>query len=571
MRIADYIVQFLIEKGVTDVWGYPGGSVTSFIDALKKKQDKISSHVVYHEQAAGFAACSYYNKNGIPGIAYSTGGPGATNLLTALGHAYYDSISVIYITGNVNTHEAKGDLKIRQKGFQESDIISVSKPLTKCSIYVEEPEKIRYYLEKAYYYAMSGRPGPVWIDVPMNMFRMEVDEDNLSGFNEGNEENNAYEVDELISCLRQELEKASAPVFLLGNALKKAQLKDKVIELIEHYKIPYVTSMISFDVAGKNEYNYGFIGAYGDRAANIIVSKCDLLISLGNRLDQRQTGAIRENFASNAQIVRVDIDEGELSYRVHEDEKSFCMDVEVALDVLLSIKSKKEYKSWTQKCGIIKAKLAGMDTSLPTDFIYEISRFIPPNSVVTTDVGQNMVWVPQAFSVKEGQKFMFSGGMGAMGHSLPAAIGACYPRDNAIVCCVCGDGGLQMNIQELQYIVRDQLPIKIIVVNNYSLGMIRYFQEMYFDGDYAQTTLEGGYSVPDFVKIAEAYGIRGRTITELNQVETLKDELNDSMPLLVNIQISEDTYTLPKLEYGKPNYDQQPLMDRKLLAELMDL
>lgn len=570
MKVSDYIVQFLIDKGITDLWGYPGGSVTNLTDSLYKRKTEISAHVVYHEQAAGFAACAYANRNGIPGVAYSTGGPGATNFMTAIGHAYYDSIPVVFMTGNVNTYEAKGDLRIRQKGFQESDIISVASPLTKISVYVEKPEKIKYYLEKIFYCATTKRPGPVLIDLPMNVLKAEVEADKLEGYTHTEEDKDIDEA-EFKNCIETVLKNAEAPCLLFGNGLKKASLQNKVRCVVEHMGIPYVTSMIAFDVIEHNKYYGGFIGAYGVRSANIILSKSDLVISLGSRLDQRQVGAIRENFAKDAQIIRVDIDDGELSYKVHEDEISFCMDVEQALDILLSIEHKKNYDVWNSKCSIIEEKLQGIDKALPTDYLEELSKYVPENALITIDVGQNMVWVPQAFKVKMGQRFMFSGGMGAMGHALPAAIGACYPKEGTVSVCICGDGGLQMNIQELQYVFREQLPVKIVVMNNYALGMIRHFQEMYFDNVYFQTTEEGGYSVPDFVKVAEAYGIRGKVITDIAQLADLQSEISDDKPLLIEVRIPGDTYVFPKLEYGKPNYDQQPLLDRVLLKELMEL
>ncbi|WP_407397736.1 thiamine pyrophosphate-binding protein [Anaerovibrio sp.] len=571
MKVSDYIVQFLIDKGITDLWGYPGGSVTNLTDSLYKRRGEINAHVVYHEQAAGFAACAYANRNGIPGVAYSTGGPGATNLMTTIGHAYYDSIPVVFMTGNVNTYEAKGDMRIRQRGFQESDIISVAAPLTKASMYVESPEKIKYYLQKAFCLATTGRPGPVLIDLPMDVLRADVDVEKLDGYSIAALDKSAKASEEFEACIKDAIKKANFPCLLLGNALKKSQLKEKVRQVVEHFRMPYVTSMIAFDVIEHNEYYCGFAGAYGVRAANIILSKSDLVISLGSRIDQRQSGAVRENFAQDAEIIRVDIDDGELSYKVHENEHSFCMDVEQALDILLNVDSNKCYKSWIEKCALIKEKLQDIDTALPTECIRELSKYIPENAMVTTDVGQNMVWVPQAFKVKKGQKFMFSGGMGAMGHALPASIGACYPLDGRIAVCICGDGGIQMNIQELQYLSREQLPVKIIVMNNYALGMIRHFQEMYFDNVYFQTTAAGGYTVPDFVKVAEAYGIRGRVVTDVSQFRALEKELNDNAPLLIEVRINGDTYVKPKLEYGKPNYDQQPLLDRGLLKELMEL
>lgn len=570
MKVSDYIVKFLIEKGITDVFGYPGGSVTNLIDSFRKRNEEITAHVVYHEQAAAFAACAYAIRNGVPGVAYSTGGPGATNMITAIGHAYYDSIPVIFMTGNVNTYEAKGNLAVRQKGFQESDIVSVSSPLTKLSIYVEKPETIRYCLEKAYYYATSGRPGPVLIDLPMDVLRAQIDIEKLVGY-EIPEKNTYDYAQNFTNTLKQALRIAKRPCIVFGNGVKKVSLREKIRQVVFNLKIPYVTSMIAFDIIEPNEYFNGFIGAYGIRAANFVIAKSDLIISIGSRLDVRQVGAVRENFAPNAQIIRIDIDEGELSYKVHQDEVSFCLDAEKAIEIMASMDFDGQYETWCSVCKIIHEKLQGLDVRLPNRYIAELSKLIPEQAIITTDVGQNQVWVAQSFIVKAKQQFMFSGGMGAMGHALPAAIGSCYPGKNSVSVCICGDGGLQMNIQELQYVVREQLPIKIFVFNNYALGMIRHFQEMYFDNISFQTTEDGGYTTPDFVRIAEAYGIRGRVITDVNQIPKLYEEINDSKPLLVEIRINEDTYVLPKLEYGKPNQDQQPLIDRKLFEELMNL
>lgn len=570
MKVSDYIVDFLIKKGITDVFGYPGGSVTNLIDSFRKQEVKISAHVMYHEQAAAFAACSYAIKNGVPGVAYSTGGPGATNMLTAIGHAFYDSIPVIFLTGNVNTYEAKSNLSIRQKGFQESDIISVSSPLTKLSIYVDKPENIRYCLEKAYSYATSGRPGPVLIDLPMDVLRAQVTEETLVGYEEFVVLNNTSK--ELFAkMLTKALNNACAPCIVLGNGVKTSKLQEIAKVAINNVKIPYVTSMIAFDVLGPNNYFYGFIGAYGIRMANFVVAKSDLIISIGSRLDVRQVGAIRENFAPNAEIIRVDIDEGELEYKVHKDEKAFCINAKEALEVMATIKVEKDYCQWIATCNNISAKLYGLDNRVPNEYVEKISELVPEGSVITTDVGQNQVWVAQSFKLKSGQQFMFSGGMGAMGHALPAAIGACYPKKDKPVICICGDGGLQMNIQELQYIFRERLPVKIIVFNNYSLGMIRHFQEIYFDNISFQTTETGGYTTPDFTKIAEAYGIHGKIINDPLQVNELRNEIKNDEPILIEIRIVEDTYVFPKLEYGKPNQDQQPLIDRNLFKELMEM
>lgn len=570
MKLSDYVVDFLISKGITEGFGYPGGSITNFLDSVNKRAGEINCHVVYHEQAAAFAACGYATTSGKVGLCYATGGPGCTNLITGIGHAFFDSIPVIAITGNSNTYERKGTLPIRQRGFQENDNISVMQSLTKYSVCIEDANDIRYELEKAYYYATEGRRGPVHIDLPMDIQRAQINPNELRGFKTPDTRKN-YITEDIVKICRDQLFKANRPCFVLGNGIKSAGVKKQVRQLVESLGIPYVTSMISVDVLGRSEYNYGFLGAYGNRTANFIIAKCDLVVSLGSRMDIRQVGAKRENFAPNAKILRFDIDDGELAYCVHDDETSVCMDLREAITILNSIKPAKEYDEWINVCKTIQKELSDCDKSLPNMFIKKISDFIPRNAVICTDVGQNQVWVAQSFALKPGQEMLFSGGMGAMGHALPAIIGASYCGDKRSLVCICGDGGIQMNIQEFQYIVREQIPIKIIVMNNYSLGMIRHFQEMYFGGIYYQTTRAGGYSSPDFTKIANAYGIRGVAISNLNEVDEIESYLVDNEPCLIEIRIDENTYVVPKLEFGKPNQDQEPLIDRNLYRRLMEL
>ena len=570
MKVSDYIVKFLIEKGITDAFGYPGGSISYLVDSFSKYKGNIRAHVTYHEQSAAFAACAYASMRGKPGVAYATGGPGTTNLLTGMGHAYYDSVPVIFLTGNVNTYEAKKDFPIRQRAFQESDNISIVAPLTKYAVYVDSPEKIRFCLEKAYYYAMEGRRGPVVVDLPMDVQRGEVDEKILEGFSPDTISFSG-EREKYTRQVTQALQQANRPCLILGNGVKNPETQKLAKRIVERLGLPYVTSMIAFDILGSHPQNFGFIGAYGARTANFILAKCDLVISIGSRLDIRQVGVKRENFAPDAQIFRVDIDAGELEYKVHNDEHSFCMTAEDALQALEGISITKDYSGWTALCREIKNKLQGYDDRRPNEYVKVLSELIPEGVPITTDVGQNQVWVPQSFLLKPGQQFLFSGGMGSMGHALPAAMGAYYGSGGEVTYCFCGDGGLQMNIQELQYIVREDIPVKIIVFNNNALGMIRHFQEMYFNSRFFQTKPEGGYSAPDFVKIANAYGIRGVSVDNPDELLQYKDMLQDRKAALIEIRFNENTYIFPKLEFGKPNQDQEPLLDRQLYDELMKL
>lgn len=567
MKVSDYIVEFLIEKGITDVFGYPGGMVTHLMDSFSKYQDKINAHLSYHEQGAALEACGYAQVSGKMGVAYATSGPGATNMITGICNAYMDSIPVLFLTGQVNSFEQKKDLKVRQRGFQETDIVSMVKGVTKYAIQVNEASKIKYYLEKAFFIADEGRKGPVLLDIAMDVSRTEIDVNTLERFQIKEKEVYDYDISEVIRAIQ----KARRPVLLLGNGVERDTYKSKNWKCkLNQLQIPVVSSMIAIDIQSGLDYFYGFLGAYGDRVANFIIAKSDLVISIGSRLDVRQVGAKRENFAPDSKLIRVDIDSGELEYHIHEDEIDICTEANKFLESLVNVWPKKKYLDWIQVCETLKTNLVGIDEKKCNQYIYEISKEIPENSIITTDVGQNQVWVAQSFYVKSGQRVLFSGGHGAMGYSLPASIGAAIASKNNVYS-FHGDGGIQMNLQELQMIAREKLPVKIILLNNHALGMIRHFQEMYFENRFFQTTQSGGFSSPDFQQIAQAYHLRYVAVTDVKEIKNLHTVLKDSEAVFIEIKLLEPTYVYPKLEYGKPNQDQEPLLERSLYEKLMNL
>ncbi len=568
MTVSDYIVEYLISKNITDIFGYPGGMVTYFMDSLSKRSNCIKAHLAYHEQGAAFAACGYAQVSGKVGVAYATSGPGATNLITGICNAYFDSIPTLFITGQVNTFESKSDKSVRQRGFQETDIVSIVKPVTKYAIKIEKAEDIKYQLDYAFHTALNGRKGPVLLDIPMNIFRAEIEPEVLGRYFPTISQNNPHQQ---LNMLIDMLNLSKKPLILLGNGIKTSCVADEMYKIIERLKIPVISTMIAVDVAAEYKYNYGFIGAYGNRTANFLASKCDLLISIGARLDVRQVGAKRDNFAPHARIIRVDIDPGELSYCVHEDEIHICTDIKIFVKLLSKIVVE-DYSEWIGLCESIRGKLAGIDVKRPNCLVKELGSLIPENTVITTDVGQNQVWVAQSLEFKNGQRILFSGGHGAMGYSLPAAVGACIASSKRPTVCFSGDGGIQMNIQELMAVSSEKLPIKIILLNNYSLGMIRHFQEMYFDKNYTQTTLSGGYAVPDFSAIASAYGIKYICSESEEDIQSIDKAIFESdEPVFIEVKIKEDTYVFPKLEFGKPNQDQEPLLERKLYDEINNM
>lgn len=565
MKASDYIVEYLIGKGITNVFGYPGGMVTHLMDSFSKYEDKIKAHVMYHEQGASMAACGYAQTSGIPGVAYATSGPGATNMITGICNAYMDSIPTIFITGQVNSFEQRGELNVRQRGFQETDIVSMVSGITKYAARVNDAEKLKWHLDYAFYIANEGRKGPVLLDIAMDVTRANIEPDSIEGYEKFAEKKNLQQNE--LAQIERLIKEAKKPVFLLGNGLlKNARRENEWLLLLNESGIPVVSSMLAVDIKSRLKNYYGFIGAYGDRTANFVVAKSDLVIAIGARMDVRQVGAKRENFAPKSKLIRIDIDKAELEYKVHEvDEFGFCADAEDAFFAILKIWSeqKKCCDQWIETCNEINNKLAGVDDRLNNHMIREISKLIPDNTVITTDVGQNQVWVAQSFEAKASQKILFSGGHGAMGYSLPAAIGACLASGNKVYS-FNGDGGVQMNLQELQVLAREQLPVKVVIFNNNALGMIRHFQEMYFNDNYFQTVPLGGFDSPSFERVAKAYRLDYEKIEKLEEIKNLKNVLNNDKPAIIEVKLSDKTYVFPKLEFGKPNQDQEPLLDRNL-------
>lgn len=567
---SDYIVEYLADHDVTDVFGYPGGMVTHLMDSLKKNEKHISTHLLHHEQAVAFSACGYAQTTGKIGVAYATSGPGATNLITGICHAYFDSIPVLFITGQVNTFESNAALGLRQRGFQETDIVSMVKPVTKYAAYVSSANQLHEELQKALSIAMNGRKGPVLLDIPMDVQRSLFNPEKVEI---PQSESSSFKPCELKNIITNSLQQSKRPCILIGQGVYSAIRKEQVRDLLAKWSIPIVTSMLAFDIAPEDlsigQLNFGFIGAYGDRCANFVIAKCDLLITLGARLDVRQVGAKRNLFAPDASIIRIDIDDKELSYPVHENDLNCHISISDAVTIMNEITiPEKAYQDWVHICQKIQKKLCLEQKSYPLMVLESISRIAPSDCIVTGDVGQNQVWISQAFHAKSTQRFLIPGGHSAMGCSLPVAIGAYWGSKRTVIS-INGDGGLQMNIQELQTVVREQIPIKIIVLNNEALGMIRHFQEMYFQQVYVQTVSPNEYSAPDFCAVASAYGLRTRKITSLDELLTLN--LSDGICELIEVMLPGDTYVFPKLEFGKPNQDQEPLIDRTLYDEIMAL
>ncbi|MBB6714608.1 biosynthetic-type acetolactate synthase large subunit [Clostridium gasigenes] len=579
MKLSDYVVEFIKSNGVDKIFGYQGGAITHLVDSIYKAKD-IEFISLFHEQSAAFAAEGYSRVGGNIGVAIATSGPGATNLITGIGSCFFDSIPCLFITGQVNTYEFRRRDNIRQEGFQETDIKKIVESITKYSVMVNDANDIKYHLEKAVHLAKTGRGGPVLVDIPMDLQRTEIDPDKLKGYfesNEYNEEIKGFEAYEDIDNVIELIKNSKRPVIHAGGGIRLANATKKLKELVEVTSIPVVTSLMGLDSIEHDHPKYaGYMGTYGTRYANLAVANCDLLIVLGARLTSRQTSPNVKSFAREAKIIHVDIDETELNLKFKEDISIKC-DLKVFMNKLIS-KLKinnihENYDEWMTKINSYKEQYPTYPTQKkenkidPNEIMHLIGEMCGENTIFSLDIGQNQMWASQSISIKKNQRILNAGGMGPMGFSLPAAIGACYSDRNLKVVSIVGDGGFQMNIQELQTIVRDKLPIKIIVMNNHVLGMIRHFQELYFDSNY-YGTIEG-YDSPDFVKVCTAYGVDSHRITTLEELGKVNELLNDSDSHLIEVDLSNITYVIPKLEMGKPIEEQSPLVDREELSKNM--
>jgi acetolactate synthase I/II/III large subunit len=564
MKVSDFIAKFIEKKGISCVFELSGGMITHILDSLHQKT-KVNIVTMHHEQGAAFAAEGFARISGLPGVALATSGPGATNLLTGIGSCYFDSTPAIFITGQVNRHELKGDRNLRQLGFQETDIVTMARPITKYCVQVLDPNQIPQTLEKAYTIALEGRPGPVLIDIPMDVQRTQIDD---IDFIEDIAPTKKIDRTVLVNLANQIL-KARKPLVLSGRGVKASASQELFDEFIKNTKIPVITSLLGLDtIAFDDENRVGFIGSYGNRWANIAFGECDLLIVLGARLDIRQTGADTK-FIENRTIYQVDCEPAEINNRVKG-----CVAIESDLaDFFNQFKSNSEnYKfesplEWIACISDLKQKWPDINELKPEGinpnvFMHVLSKNSKLAKAYIADVGSHQMWAAQSLELHKGQNFLTSGGMGAMGFSLPAGIGASIALDKQPVVVLVGDGCLQLNIQELQTVVRNNLPVKMIVLNNKSLGMIRQFQDSYFESRYQSTYW--GYSAPDFAKVATAYGIESNTIESTDEIEEaikwLWTDENAFKPQLLQVMIAPNTNTYPKIAFGRPITEMEPFV-----------
>ncbi|HMB17002.1 MAG TPA: biosynthetic-type acetolactate synthase large subunit [Pelovirga sp.] len=550
--------QILLEslkcEGVDTVFGYPGGAVINIYDDL---YDSPINHILTrHEQAAVHAADGYARCTGQVGVVIATSGPGATNTVTGIATAYMDSIPLVIITGQVPTPLIGND------AFQEADICGITRPCTKHNFLVKDIRDLARTIKEAFYIARTGRPGPVLIDFPKDIqvaalefnYPQSVD---LRGY-KPTYSGNFRQIDKAVKMILE----ARRPVLYVGGGINLSAANAELLALAELTGIPVATTLMAMSAfPQRHPLALGMLGMHGTFCANMAVTECDLLIAIGSRFDDRVTGRI-DSFAKKAKIIHVDIDPTSIK-------KNVAVDLPIVGDLLDVVsKLRVSFEQKADQLGLFHEQLQEWQTHIatwrerhpmayqPSDtvikpqyVIQKLRELSHDDAIITTEVGQHQMWTAQFFSFSQPRTFLTSGGLGTMGFGLPAALGAQVAFPDRQVIDISGDGSFQMNSQELATLVQYQLPVKIVILNNNYLGMVRQWQQMFFEKRYSQTVME----LPiDFVKLAEAYGATGFNATQTDEVETvIKKAFATPGPVLMNFKISREENVLPMVPAGK--------------------
>lgn len=595
IKISDYIIKFLEKQGVKHAFLMSGGGNIHLIDSIgKSKKIKYISNP--HEQGSAIAAEAYSRLSDVPGVCIVTTGPGGTNAITGVYGAWTDSIPMFVISGQIRTETIGAGKIVRQLGDQEINIVDVISPLTKYAKTIMDPLETRYHLEKAWYIATTGRKGPVWIDVPLDIQGGYVEESKLKRFNP-KEIKDEFVTDKLkinkdIQKIIAKLKTAKRPVLIVGNGVRVGNASTEILELVNRLKIPVINSFAGYDlVANDNKYNQGRMGIFGQRAANIIIQNSDLLISIGSRLGIRTIGYNIESFARKAYKVIVDIDKRELVKPVLKPDLACNYDAKQFIDQFLSQLKKDdlnlEVSEWLDYCKKINSKYPQVTESYwkekkfvnPYCFIEELSKQLKKDQVIAVTNGSALICTYQALNMKQGQRVILNSGCAAMGYGLPAAVGACFAENKKPIICIEGDGSIQLNIQELQTVVYHKLPIKLFVYNNDGYVSIRLTQNTFFDRKYVAANKATGVSCPDLIKVAKAYGIKSERITNNSQIdEKIRKVLAHKGPVICEIMVDPDQRFIPKAASEKlpdgsfvsqPLENMFPFLSREELKENM--
>ncbi len=581
MKLSDYVARFLADQGIRHVFAISGGASVHLIQSIADTPG-IDFICPQHEQAGAMAADAYSRVTGNLGAAIATSGPGATNMLTGVCCAYYDSIPVIYITGQVFSFRSRAGTGVRQMGFQETDTVDIYKPVTKYAVRVDDPKQIQFELEKAVHLAKSGRPGPVLIDIPDDVQRADVDPENLLHFGTVSPGIKLSSLDSQITQCIDLLEQAHRPVIILGWGIRLAKAEAEIKTLLKRLRFPValtwaVMDMFPFEL----EMLVGGFGTHGTRHGNFAVQNADLILAIGTRLDIHQRGSPPSTFAREAKKIVVDIDAAELGkfeklgikidLPIQSDVKLFLQKINQRFVVSRDVSDwRVKIIDWKIKYPMCPLKYRFQEKVNPYVFVRQLSEQLDEGDTIIVDTGCALAWTMQAFRFKAGQRLFHDFNNTAMGYALPAAIGACFALGKKRVICITGDGSLQMNIQELATVEGHRLPIKIFVINNEGYSMVRQTQDQWLEGKYLASSIKGGLTFPDFVSVARAYSFKAKAIEKNDEiVRGIGQTLEGNYSALCDVRISPEHRTIPQAKFGRPIEDNEPLLDRKEFLENM--
>lgn len=558
MSGSDIIIECLKEQGVDTVFGYPGGAILNVYDALYKRRSEIRHILTSHEQGAAHAADGYARATGKVGVCLATSGPGATNLVTGIATAYMDSVPVVAITANV------GKPLLGKDSFQEVDIAGIVMPITKHSYIVKDITKLADTMRKAFYIAKSGRPGPVLVDVTKDVTGAVYDYEPKQPATVTRETKEIRNED--VQQAIQMISKAKKPFIFIGGGAVISGASAEITELAHRIQAPVCDSLMGKGAfSGVDDLYTGMIGMHGTKASNLGVSKCDLLIVLGARFSDRVTGNVN-NFAKDAKILQIDIDAAEINKNVMVD-AYIEGDMKEVLRRLLEHVKPQENPEWLEYINSLKEKypLNYDHTQLTGPYVIEkLYELTKGNAIITTDVGQHQMWAAQYYKYTQPRTFLSSGGLGTMGYGLGAAIGAKLGRPEKTVINIAGDGCFRMNMNEIATAVRCQKPLVQLILNNHVLGMVRQWQNLFYEERYSHTVLDDKV---DFVKVAEGLGAKGIRITKMEEVEpALKEALASDEPVVIDCWIDQDLKVFPMVPAGadiEDAFDEEDLKNGK--------